>query len=172
MASIEDADVQPIADDQKPTDSEQPSSATPPPGSSVPATMAADERETPPISDSKRQVEIPQPLSATPSPGSLVPPMDSNASTAAQPIVSDNEKLINTLQECFTNLLKEQKEQADRMCQGIEELKPKPLPTTDKKTEFWKAYKTIADEYDKDYREKYTTDLDSSLIFAGLFLSR
>ncbi|KAF7345625.1 hypothetical protein MVEN_01581700 [Mycena venus] len=165
MASVEDADVQPVANDEKPTKSRQPSSATPPPGPFVPSITATDERGTPPIPDSDRPANMQQLSSATPPPGSLVPPMDSNA--AAQTIVSDNERLINTLQECFTNLLKEQKEQADRMCQGIEELKPKPLPTTDKKTEFWKAYKTIADEYDKDYREKYTTDLDSSLIFVG-----
>ncbi|KAJ7081925.1 hypothetical protein C8R44DRAFT_894905 [Mycena epipterygia] len=40
---------------------------------------------------------------------------------------------------------------------------------TDKKTEFWNAYKTVAEEYDKEFKEKYGTDLDTALIFAGLF---
>ncbi|KAJ7439241.1 hypothetical protein FB451DRAFT_941253, partial [Mycena latifolia] len=34
---------------------------------------------------------------------------------------------------------------------------------------FWNAYKTVADEYDKEFKDKYGTDLDTSLIFAGLF---
>ncbi|KAJ7700990.1 hypothetical protein B0H16DRAFT_1902850 [Mycena metata] len=88
-----------------------------------------------------------------------------NEEADGQPI-SDNERLTNTLQACFTDFLIQQKEQANRL---VEELKPKPPLTTDKKTEFWKAYKIIADEYDKEYQEKYSNDLDSSLIFAGLF---
>ncbi|KAJ6599857.1 hypothetical protein DFH09DRAFT_901854, partial [Mycena vulgaris] len=39
----------------------------------------------------------------------------------------------------------------------------------DKKTEFWNLYKPIADEHDKEFLEKYSTDLDTCLIFAGLF---
>ncbi|KAJ6599880.1 hypothetical protein DFH09DRAFT_902049, partial [Mycena vulgaris] len=39
----------------------------------------------------------------------------------------------------------------------------------DKKTEFWNVYKPLADEHDKEFLEKYSTDLDTSLIFAGLF---
>ncbi|KAJ7231493.1 hypothetical protein C8J57DRAFT_957356, partial [Mycena rebaudengoi] len=34
---------------------------------------------------------------------------------------------------------------------------------------FWNAYKTLADEHDKEFLQKYGTDLDTSLIFAGLF---
>ncbi|KAJ7670703.1 hypothetical protein DFH06DRAFT_916571, partial [Mycena polygramma] len=30
-------------------------------------------------------------------------------------------------------------------------------------------YKTLADEHDKEFQQKYSTDLDTSLIFAGLF---
>ncbi|KAJ7150811.1 hypothetical protein C8R46DRAFT_830104, partial [Mycena filopes] len=39
----------------------------------------------------------------------------------------------------------------------------------DKTTNFWNAYKTVADEYDKEFQQKYGTDLDTTLIFAGLF---
>ncbi|KAJ7474753.1 hypothetical protein FB451DRAFT_954604, partial [Mycena latifolia] len=39
----------------------------------------------------------------------------------------------------------------------------------DNKTAFWSAYKTLADEHDKEFQQKYSTDLDTSLIFAGLF---
>ncbi|KAJ7148108.1 hypothetical protein C8R43DRAFT_822427, partial [Mycena crocata] len=39
----------------------------------------------------------------------------------------------------------------------------------DKKTKFWNHYKTLADEHDKEFLQKYSTDLDTSLIFAGLF---
>ncbi|KAJ7833293.1 hypothetical protein B0H13DRAFT_1579305, partial [Mycena leptocephala] len=33
----------------------------------------------------------------------------------------------------------------------------------------WTAYKTLADEFDKEFQRKYGNDLDTSLIFAGLF---
>ncbi|KAJ6627650.1 hypothetical protein B0H10DRAFT_1627091, partial [Mycena sp. CBHHK59/15] len=39
----------------------------------------------------------------------------------------------------------------------------------DSKNEFWNAYKTVADEYDKEFQQKYSSDLDTALIFAGLF---
>ncbi|KAJ7467513.1 hypothetical protein FB451DRAFT_949507, partial [Mycena latifolia] len=39
----------------------------------------------------------------------------------------------------------------------------------DKKTAFWTVYKTLADEFDKEFLRKYGNDLDTSLIFAGLF---
>lgn len=35
----------------------------------------------------------------------------------------------------------------------------------DKESTFWNAYKTLADEYDKEFHKKYGTDLDTSLIF-------
>ncbi|KAJ7613267.1 hypothetical protein DFH06DRAFT_1307943 [Mycena polygramma] len=53
--------------------------------------------------------------------------------------------------------------------QAIEALKPKVPPATDKKTNFWNLYKTLADEHDKEFHQRYSTDLDTSLIFAGLF---
>ncbi|KAJ7670657.1 hypothetical protein DFH06DRAFT_1124966 [Mycena polygramma] len=51
---------------------------------------------------------------------------------------------------------------------AVEALRPKPT-TMDKKTNFWNLYKTLADEHDRDFLQKYSTDLDTSLIFAGLF---
>ncbi|KAJ7447485.1 hypothetical protein FB451DRAFT_973580, partial [Mycena latifolia] len=39
----------------------------------------------------------------------------------------------------------------------------------DNRTSFWGLYKTLADEYDKEFLQKYMADLDTSLIFAGLF---
>ncbi|KAJ7820860.1 hypothetical protein B0H13DRAFT_1558063, partial [Mycena leptocephala] len=39
----------------------------------------------------------------------------------------------------------------------------------DTRTAFWTAYKTLADEFDKEIQRKYGNDLDTSLIFAGLF---
>ncbi|KAF7345623.1 hypothetical protein MVEN_01581500 [Mycena venus] len=87
-----------------------------------------------------------------------------------QPI-SDNDRLVSTLQACFADLLREQKEQADRLKQAVEELKPKPAPATDKKARFWTAYKTLADQHDKELLQRYSTDLDTSLIFAGLFFA-
>ncbi|KAJ7312998.1 hypothetical protein DFH08DRAFT_821824 [Mycena albidolilacea] len=123
--------------------------------------MASDERAAvQPLPDNPRPVST-TPSNAVPFPGSFL--RDGNADAR---VVTDNERLINTLQECFTNLLKEQKEQTNRL---IEELKPKPPPTTDKKTVFWNMYKTLADEHDKELLQRYSTDLDTALIFAGLF---
>ncbi|KAJ7901529.1 hypothetical protein B0H13DRAFT_2515466 [Mycena leptocephala] len=51
---------------------------------------------------------------------------------------------------------------------AVEALKQQPQ-STDKKTAFWTSYKTLADEFDKEFQRKYGDDLDTSLIFAGLF---
>ncbi|KAJ7327638.1 hypothetical protein DFH08DRAFT_940873 [Mycena albidolilacea] len=80
--------------------------------------------------------------------------------------MNENERLISAIQGCFTDFLKEQKEQSNRL---MDELKPKPPPVADKKTAFWNAYKILADEHDKELLQRYSTDLDTSLIFAGLF---
>jgi hypothetical protein len=45
----------------------------------------------------------------------------------------------------------------------LEALKPK-LPVFDKTTAFWNAYKVVADEFDKEFHQKYNTDLDTALI--------
>ncbi|KAJ7513124.1 hypothetical protein B0H11DRAFT_1948715 [Mycena galericulata] len=41
--------------------------------------------------------------------------------------------------------------------------------SSQKTTAFWTAYKTLADEFDREFQARYGNDLDSSLIFAGLF---
>ncbi|KAJ7330906.1 hypothetical protein DFH08DRAFT_966662 [Mycena albidolilacea] len=50
---------------------------------------------------------------------------------------------------------------------AIEALKQKPQSPD--KVAFWTAYKTLADEFDKEIQSKYGDNLDTSLIFAGLF---
>ncbi|KAJ7096136.1 hypothetical protein C8R44DRAFT_950832 [Mycena epipterygia] len=56
----------------------------------------------------------------------------------------------------------------NRLQKAVEALQIK-VPVTDTKTAFWNAYKNVADEYDKEFQQRYGTDLDTSLIFAGLF---
>ncbi|KAF7345170.1 hypothetical protein MSAN_01893300 [Mycena sanguinolenta] len=82
----------------------------------------------------------------------------------------DNDKLIATLQSCFSDLLRRQDDllqKQDNIQKAVEALKPPPV--TDKKTKFWNSYMKLADEHDKELKEKYSTDLDTSLIFSGLF---
>ncbi|KAJ7210779.1 hypothetical protein GGX14DRAFT_624913 [Mycena pura] len=70
---------------------------------------------------------------------------------------SDNDQLIKVLQSGFFDLQK-----------AVEALKA-PMPVADKKSTFWTSYMKLADEHDKEFKEKYVTDLDTALIFAGLF---
>jgi hypothetical protein len=49
------------------------------------------------------------------------------------------------------------------MQKAVEALKPHPV--TDKKMAFWTSYMKLADEHDKEFKEKYSTDLDTTLIF-------
>jgi len=42
---------------------------------------------------------------------------------------------------------------------------------TDPTTNFWNAYKQVADEYDNDLVSKYVGDLDTSLLFVSAFTS-
>jgi hypothetical protein len=37
----------------------------------------------------------------------------------------------------------------------------------DKRTKFWNAYKTLANEHDGEFKEQYSNDLNISLIFVG-----
>ncbi|KAJ7191265.1 hypothetical protein GGX14DRAFT_600987 [Mycena pura] len=55
-----------------------------------------------------------------------------------------------------------------RLHAAVEALKQKP-EALDMKTALWNAYKPLADEFDKEFKDKYGTNLDTSLIFAGLF---
>ncbi|KAJ7245579.1 hypothetical protein C8J57DRAFT_1679665, partial [Mycena rebaudengoi] len=85
--------------------------------------------------------------------------------TPAHPM-SDEPRLVETLKECFADLIKGNELQTEKL---LEALKPKAPPTTDKETTFWNAYKTLSEEYDREFLKKYGTGLDTSLIFAGLF---
>ncbi|KAJ6518146.1 hypothetical protein C8R47DRAFT_1086163, partial [Mycena vitilis] len=76
---------------------------------------------------------------------------------------SDTDRLIDTLKSGFSDLVKKQEE----LHKAVESLKPQA--STDKKTTFWTTYMRVADEHDKEFKEKYSTDLDVALIFAGLF---
>ncbi|KAJ7719284.1 hypothetical protein B0H16DRAFT_408107 [Mycena metata] len=91
-------------------------------------------------------------------------------STAADPVAisqSDNDRLITALQTCLVDLAKKQEEQGEKLYRAVEALKPQ-VPT-DKKTAFWTSYMKLADEHDKEFQVKYSTDLDTALIFSGLF---
>ncbi|KAJ7125763.1 hypothetical protein C8R43DRAFT_1111438 [Mycena crocata] len=101
---------------------------------------------------------------------------DSNSETDADKrIVGEDDPgsvkerlLVTALQSCFADLMKKQEEQADRIQKAVEGLKP-PVPVVDKTTAFWNSYMKLADEHDKEFQQKYSADLDTGLIFAGLF---
>ncbi|KAJ6452828.1 hypothetical protein C8R45DRAFT_1223396 [Mycena sanguinolenta] len=65
--------------------------------------------------------------------------------------------------------LQKQEGHDGKLCKAVEALAPRP-PGTDIKTTFWNMYRNVADEYDKEFHQKYSSDIDSSLTFAGLFL--
>ncbi|KAJ7921680.1 hypothetical protein B0H13DRAFT_2414847 [Mycena leptocephala] len=90
--------------------------------------------------------------------------MSDNADQNNPQVVSDNEELIAVLKTCFSDLIRKQ----DEIHKAVEALKPQ-VATTDKKTVFWTSYMKLADEHDKEFQQKYSTDLDTALIFAGLF---
>ncbi|KAJ7113058.1 hypothetical protein C8R44DRAFT_797132 [Mycena epipterygia] len=81
---------------------------------------------------------------------------------------SDNDRLITVLRACFADLIQKQEEQTERLHKAVEALQP-PATVTDKKTTFWNSYMKLADEHDKEFQQKYSSDLDTALIFAGLF---
>ncbi|KAJ7648985.1 hypothetical protein DFH06DRAFT_996743, partial [Mycena polygramma] len=96
---------------------------------------------------------------------------------------SRRRSLISALRKCFDELGARSEDQTARFAlnfthvhrsnntcrieRAFETLRPK-VPVIDNKTTFWNAYKTVADEYDKEFDHKYSTDLDTTLIFAGL----
>ncbi|KAF7290456.1 hypothetical protein MKEN_01500000 [Mycena kentingensis (nom. inval.)] len=82
--------------------------------------------------------------------------------------MSDTDRLIQSLQTCFKDLAKTQAEHTEMLKESIGTLRP-PVPAADKETQFWTNYMKLADEYDNDFQKRYSTDLDTSLIFAGLF---
>jgi hypothetical protein len=56
-----------------------------------------------------------------------------------------------------------------RLNTAVELLKPQ-AQSSDKKTAFWTAYKTLADEFDREFQRKYANDLDTSLIFVRVYM--
>ncbi|KAJ7113240.1 hypothetical protein C8R43DRAFT_903333, partial [Mycena crocata] len=55
-----------------------------------------------------------------------------------------------------------------RLTTVVEGLKQQPQ-SYDKQTTFWTAYQKLAVEFDSELHKKYGNNLDTSLIFAGLF---
>ncbi|KAF7360759.1 hypothetical protein MVEN_00807900 [Mycena venus] len=93
--------------------------------------------------------------------------MADGGQTTPDPI-SDSDRLIAVLQTCFSELSQKQDERTERLHRAVEALRPQ-APVSDKKTAFWNSYMKLADEHDKEFQQKYSTDLDTTLIFAGLF---
>jgi hypothetical protein len=88
---------------------------------------------------------------------------------------------------CFSELFKKQEEHSDRYASDLRheffglipfrlhktlERLSSGAPGIDKTTTFLNLYKTLADEHDKAFQQKYSTDLDASLIFVCNELSR
>ncbi|KAJ7175210.1 hypothetical protein C8R43DRAFT_1230649 [Mycena crocata] len=104
-----------------------------------------------------------------------VGPQTDSATSKRKPVeqkeLNTNERLshaIGELSETTGAQTNEMKTMFDRLNTAVESLKQQP-ESTDKNTAFWNAYKTLADEFDKEFQRKYANDLDTSLLFAGLF---
>ncbi|KAJ7340699.1 hypothetical protein DFH08DRAFT_875043 [Mycena albidolilacea] len=80
----------------------------------------------------------------------------------------ENDAFIDALKSCFSDLIQKQEEQTSRLQKAVEALKVEP-PVADTNAAFWDAYMKVADAHDEQLHAKYSTDLDISLIFAGLF---
>ncbi|KAJ6589443.1 hypothetical protein B0H19DRAFT_1303676 [Mycena capillaripes] len=91
---------------------------------------------------------------------------------------NNSRRLVAALHSCFSEFIQKQEEQTEwflhefipwvTLHPAVEALRPQG-PATDKKTAFWTTYMRLADEHDKEFQLKYSTDLDAALIFAGLF---
>ncbi|KAF7344853.1 hypothetical protein MVEN_01647000 [Mycena venus] len=107
------------------------------------------------------------PLTAE-APAPSVLPADAIAAGHAKPSETsytgssgENENVINQQAASLRTVL-------ESVRKAVEGLKQQP-PSPDKKIAFWTAYKKLADEFDRELQAKYGQDLDTSLIFAGLF---
>ncbi|KAJ7150800.1 hypothetical protein C8R46DRAFT_1358284 [Mycena filopes] len=80
----------------------------------------------------------------------------------APPVAVDIDRLISSFKSFFDEL-------GVRVSKDLNGPLKAEVPVVDNTTNFWNAYKTVADEYDKEFQQKYSTDLDTTLIFAGLF---
>ncbi|KAJ7203158.1 hypothetical protein GGX14DRAFT_399119 [Mycena pura] len=105
-----------------------------------------------------------QPIAETPN--VAIPDMEGETS-----IIEEPDKQASALPEdnaTLSEILSVNEDQSDKSHTAGEALKQKP-EGLDIKTTFWNAYKPLADEFDKEFKDKYGTNLDTSLIFAGLF---
>ncbi|KAJ7191245.1 hypothetical protein GGX14DRAFT_600946 [Mycena pura] len=84
------------------------------------------------------------------------------------PVLPEEKATLSEILSVLKNLLTSNADQSDKLHTAVEALKQKP-EALDIKTAFWNAYKPLADEFDKEFKDKYGTNLDTSLIFAGLF---
>ncbi|KAJ6599819.1 hypothetical protein DFH09DRAFT_1504015 [Mycena vulgaris] len=134
----------------------------PPTGANIVAAMP-DAKNAPANEPEAGPIDRPTDSANENAPQAGTPAESSSESTDAR-----NERFISVLQGCFADLAKRNEEQMDKLQRAVEGLRPKQ-PVMDKKTEFWNLYKPLADEHDKELLEKYSTDLDTCLIFAGLF---
>ncbi|KAJ7155754.1 hypothetical protein C8R46DRAFT_1116385 [Mycena filopes] len=101
----------------------------------------------------------------------------SSPSTAAASTSStlDLQSLVNRIEVFFTRLRDENKDHSrsftaafERLTTAVETLNTQ-AQFTDQKTAFWTTYGKLATEFDEEFLQKYGNDLDTSLIFAGLF---
>ncbi|KAJ7765872.1 hypothetical protein DFH07DRAFT_810114 [Mycena maculata] len=105
-------------------------------------------------------------LTSAESPANSMDP--NNDTTSRLQSMSDTDRLIDALRRGLADLGRKNEENTNRLQKAIDGIRPKPV-ATDKETAFWTAYQTLSDEHDKEFHQKYSTDLDTSLIFAGLF---
>ncbi|KAJ7191240.1 hypothetical protein GGX14DRAFT_600932 [Mycena pura] len=84
------------------------------------------------------------------------------------PVLPEEKATLSEILNVLKNLMTSNVDQSDKLHAAVEALKQKP-EALDIKTAFWNAYKPLADEFDKEFKDKYGTNLDTSLIFAGLF---
>ncbi|KAJ7495825.1 hypothetical protein B0H11DRAFT_2387400 [Mycena galericulata] len=73
-------------------------------------------------------------------------------------------RLSYALRDGLAELGKRNEEYTERLEKAIEAIKPKPV-VADKDTSFWNSYRLLADEHDKEFHQKYSSDLDTALIF-------
>ncbi|KAF9646010.1 hypothetical protein BDM02DRAFT_367301 [Thelephora ganbajun] len=77
-------------------------------------------------------------------------------------------QFTTTFQGELSAFRKSEENRIARLEKAITGLKS-PSIGVDPTTNFWTVYKKVADEYDNDLVSQYTGDLDTSLLFAGLF---
>ncbi|KAJ6605299.1 hypothetical protein DFH09DRAFT_1353790 [Mycena vulgaris] len=84
-------------------------------------------------------------------------------------------ELVGVIKDVFGELrqseiqeFKSLKTALNRLTEATLTQKQKPQ-TKDKHTMFWNLYKELAVEFDEEFHKKYWDDLDSTLLFAGLF---